>query len=69
MNPKIEKLKEERQKNDTKIAELQERNKVIDRKIREYENTEIVGMFRSSDFTIEEIRDIIASAKATKGGN
>lgn len=69
MNPKIEKLKEERQKNDTKIAELQERNKVIDRKIREYENTEIIGMFRSSDFTIEEIRDIIASAKATKGGN
>ncbi len=69
MNPKIEKLKEERQKNDTKIAELQERNKVIDRKIREYENTEIVGMFRSSDFTIEEIRDIIASAKSTKGGN
>ncbi len=75
MNPKIEKLKEEKQKNlekikgwQSKIANAEERNEEIDRKITEYENTDIIGMIRSSDFTIEEIVELISSAKANKGG-
>ncbi len=76
MNPKIEKLKEEKQKNiekingwQNKIANAEKRNEEIDRKILEYENTDIIGMIRSSDLTIEEIVELISSAKATKGGN
>lgn len=76
MNPKIEKLKEEKQKNiekingwQKKIANAEKRNEEIDRKIMEYENTDIIGMIRSSDLTIEEIVELISSAKATKGGN
>lgn len=76
MNPKIEKLKEEKQKNiekingwQNKIANAEKRNEEIDRKITEYENTDIIGMIRSSDLTIEEIVELISSAKATKGGN
>ncbi len=76
MNPKIEKLKEEKQKNiekingwQNKIANAEKRNEEIDRKIMEYENTDIIGMIRSSDLTIEEIVELISSAKATKGGN
>ncbi len=76
MTPKIEKLKEEKQKNiekikgwQKKIANAEERNQVIDRKIIECENTEIIGMIRTSDFTVEEIVELLSSAKATKGGN
>lgn len=76
MNPKIEKLKEEKQKNiekingwQNKIANAEKRNEEIDRKILEYENTDIIGMIRSSDLTIEEIVELISSAKANKGGN
>lgn len=76
MNPKIEKLKEEKQKNiekingwQNKIANAEKRNEEIDRKILEYENTDIIGIIRSSDLTIEEIVELISSAKATKGGN
>lgn len=76
MTPKIEKLKEEKQKNiekikgwQKKIANTEERNQVIDRKIIECENTEIIGMIRTSDFTVEEIVELLSSAKATKGGN
>lgn len=76
MTPKIEKLKEEKQKNiekikgwQKKIANAEERNQVIDRKIIECENTEIIGMIRTSDFTVEEIVELISSAKSTKGGN
>ncbi len=76
MTPKIEKLKEEKQKNiekikgwQKKIANAEERNQVIDRKIIECENTEIIGMIRTSDFTVEEIVELLSSAKSTKGGN
>ena len=76
MNPKIEKLKEEKQKNiekingwQNKIANAEKRNEEIDHKIMEYENTDIIGMIRSSDLTIEEIVELISSAKANKGGN
>ena len=46
MNPKVVKLKEEREKNCSKIASLQARNKKIDADILSIENTDIVGMVR-----------------------
>lgn len=73
MNSKISKLKDEKQKNDNKIAELQERNREIDKKIREYENTDIIGLVRSCDLSIDELAELLNSAgknKTTlKGGN
>ena len=47
MNPKINKLKAEREKNGKKIAALQQRNREIDDSIHELENLDIVGMVRS----------------------
>ena len=41
MNPKVVKLKEEREKNSSKIASLQARNKKIDADILAIENTDI----------------------------
>ena len=43
MNPKIDKLKAEREKNCTKISDLQSRNKVIDGQVMELENLDIGG--------------------------
>ena len=42
MNPRVEKLKQEREKNEKKIATLQARNKKIDTTILELENTDII---------------------------
>ena len=46
MNPKVIKLREEREKNSEKIASLQARNKKIDADIIAIENTDIIGMVR-----------------------
>ena len=69
MNPKVTKLKEELAKNKKRITSLQARNKKIEEDIVSLENTDIIGVIRSSDLTIEEIVELISSAKATKGGN
>ncbi len=63
MNPKIEKLKEEKQRNLDKIGKLQERNEEIDRKITEYENTDIIGIVRQCNMTIEELAELLKSAR------
>ena len=44
MNPKISRLRAEREKNNGKIAALQTRNREIDSQIMELENTDIIGM-------------------------
>ena len=44
MNPRVAKLREEREKNTAKIASLQERNKKIDADIIKIENTDILDM-------------------------
>ena len=46
MNPKISRLRAEREKNNGKIAALQTRNREIDSQIMELENTDIIGMVR-----------------------
>ena len=46
MNPRIEKLKEERDKLAARIASQQERLKVLDEQILKLENTDIVGLVR-----------------------
>ncbi|MBQ2973531.1 MAG: DUF4315 family protein, partial [Clostridia bacterium] len=47
MNPKIQKLKDEKSKNNEKIDKLKQRNSAIDDEIEKLENIEIVGMVRA----------------------
>ena len=63
MNPKVVKLKEEREKNSSKIASLQARNKKIDADILAIENTDIVGMVREYGFSPDELMELIKAAK------
>ena len=63
MNPKVIKLKDERDKNCSKIASLQARNKKIDADILAIENTDIIGMVREYGFSPEELMELIKAAK------
>ena len=63
MNPKVVKLKEEREKNCSKIASLQARNKKIDSDILSIENTDIIGMVREYGFSPDELMELIKAAK------
>lgn len=63
MNPKINKLKAEREKNSKKIAALQQRNREIDDSIHELENLDIVGMVRSCGMTPEQLAALIRVSK------
>ena len=68
MNPKIAKLREERERNAARIIALTERNKVIDGLVTELENTEIIGLVRSIRATPEELAELLRSMK-NKGVN
>ena len=59
MNPKIQKLREEFQKNTDKINSLKARNKEIEKKITELENTDIVGMVRAQGLTLEQFAELL----------
>ena len=63
MNPKVIKLKEEREKNCSKIASLQARNKKIDADILSIENTDIIGMVREYGFSPDELMEQIKTSK------
>ena len=63
MNPKIEKLKAEKEKNLRRIDALNARNEEIDAKITELENTDIVGMVRENGITPEALAELIHSLK------
>ena len=63
MNPKVIKLKDEREKNCSKIASLQARNKKIDADILSIENTDIIGMVREYGFSPDELMELIKAAK------
>ena len=63
MNPKVIKLKDEREKNCSKIASLQARNKKIDSDILSIENTDIIGMVREYGFSPDELMELIKASK------
>lgn len=62
MNPKIEKLRTEREKNREKIAVLQARNRELDSRISKLENTEIIGLVRDSGISLEALQDFLHTA-------
>ena len=51
MNPKIMKLRGELEKNKCKISDLQGRNRELEKQIREWEDTDIIGMVRENGMT------------------
>ena len=57
------KLREEMEKNQAKIAELQARNRELQKKIRESENTDILGLIRAVNMTPEELAEFLKQAK------
>ena len=65
MNPKVAKLKEEREKNNKKIASLQARNKKIDVSITEIENTDIIGMVRDFELSPDQLMELLQAMKKT----
>lgn len=63
MNPKVVKLRDEREKSVAKIASLQERNKKIDADIIRIENTDIIGMVREYGLSPDMLFELITAAK------
>lgn len=63
MNPKVVKLREEREKNAAKIASLQARNKKIDADIISIENTDIIGMVREVGLTPDMLFELIKASR------
>lgn len=63
MNPKVVKLREEREKNAAKIASLQERNKKIDADIIKIENSEILGMTHEFGLSPDMLYELILASK------
>ena len=57
MNPKISKLKAEKEKNLKKIADMNVRNEEIDKLITELENLDIIGLVRECSITPEELQN------------
>ena len=60
MNPRIAKLKEERDKLFEKATAYQARIKAIDEQIMKLENTDIVGIVRETGVTIDELAELLA---------
>ena len=63
MNPKVVKLREEREKNTTKITSLQARNKTIDADRVSIENTDIIGMVREYGLSPDMLFELIKRTK------
>lgn len=61
MNPKIQKLRGEMEKNTEKIGKLQARNTELKQQIQELENLDIIGMVRESGVTPEKLAAMLAS--------
>ena len=67
MNPKINKLKAEKEKNLRKISEMTARNDEIDKQVTELENLDIIGIVRENEVTPEQLAELIQSLR--KEGN
>ena len=60
MNPRLEKLRQEREKLAEKLASLTARLKALDEQILKLENTDIVGIVRENGLTIEQLAALMA---------
>lgn len=60
MNPRLEKLRQEREKLAKKLTSLTARLKALDEQILKLENTDIVGIVRENGLTIEQLAALMA---------
>lgn len=60
MNPRIEKLKAERDKLNEKAVAYQSRIKAIDELITKLENTDIVGLVRENGLSVDQLAELVA---------
>lgn len=67
MNPKINKLRAELEKNNEKMEKLQARNAELQQQLQEAENMEILGMVRACGMTVEEIVNLLKAAGGGQG--
>ena len=59
MNPKLQKLRAELEKNTEKIEKLQSRNTELKKQIQELENIDIIGMVRERGLTMEQFAELL----------
>ena len=69
INPKLQKLRSELEKNEKKIETLQSRNKELRQQITALENTTIIGMVRDGGWTIDEVAQLLQQLKAQDDPN
>ena len=69
MNPKIKKLKAEKERNVSRISEMTARNEEIDKQITELENLDIIGIVRENSITPEELFELVRSLKKEENVN
>lgn len=69
INPKLQKLRAELEKNEKKIESLQSRNKDLRQQITALENTTIIGMVRDGGWTIDEVAQLLQQLKAQNDPN
>lgn len=70
MNERITKLKEDYARNTEKIASLQAKNKKLAEKIRQLEDSYIVGSVRASGVNIDELLSLLGkTGEAPKTNN
>ena len=62
LNPKIPKIRENLETNRKKIAALQAQNREMEKKLRELENLDIVGLVRAQGLSLEEFAEMLQSA-------
>lgn len=60
MNPRLEKLRLEREKVAGKLVSMNARLKALDEQILKLENTDIIGMVRENGLTIEQLAELMA---------
>lgn len=63
MNHKVQRLREELEKNRGKISVLQGRNRDIERQITELENSDILELVHSHDLDITQLAALIQNMK------
>ena len=69
INPKLQKLRAELEKNEKKIESLQSRNKDLRQQITALENTTIIGMVRDGGWTVDEVAQLLQQLKAQNALN
>ena len=64
MNPKLQKLRAELEKNTEKISKLQSRNAELKKQIQELEDIDIIGMVRECGLSPDALSGLLATIQA-----